>query len=151
MRRIRCAIPEPRLDLLPLIDVVFLLLTFFIFSLVLLVRADVLDVRLPALTSARPADRAQLLTVALDRKGELYLDGRPVRPQDLIPLLHDRLRETPDARLLIAADEQGASGDLLSLLDRLSAAGLGEFAVMGRSFDPAARGEPDSAPRPGER
>ena len=49
---------EPRLELTPLIDVVFLLLTFFVFAMVLSARLEVTDVRLPARARAsRPSRR----------------------------------------------------------------------------------------------
>ena len=63
---------------MPLIDVVFLLLTFFVFSMVLMVRADVLDLDLPVLGESGEGRQGSLITVALDERGELFVGGEPV-------------------------------------------------------------------------
>ena len=55
MRAIRRTDHEMRIEIMPLIDVIFLLLTFFIYAMVLLVRAEMLPMELPEFTSAAPA------------------------------------------------------------------------------------------------
>lgn len=62
----------------PLIDVVFLLLTFFVFSLVLLRRVSVMELDLPALATGQQAQDSPAVVVAIDRTGRLLVEGRPV-------------------------------------------------------------------------
>jgi len=131
MIRVRRTSPEPRMEMLPLIDVVFLLLTFFIFSLVLLVRVDVLNISLPTIGAGQPATSTNAITIALDRDGTLFVNAQPVTQDEL----GDRVRaiwdDQPEASLVVAADTQGISGDLLGLINLLAAEGLGEFAFVG--------------------
>lgn len=114
----------------PLIDVVFLLLTFFIFALVLMVRADVLDVKLPEI-GAGEAPKGELITIALDQDGRVLLEGEPTE----LSMLGERVRglrlERPEARLVIAVDREGRSGELIKLADTLAGEGLGEFSIIG--------------------
>lgn len=122
-----------RLELTPLIDVVFLLLTFFVFSLVLMVRADVLDVKLPELGAGRTAERVPAITIVIDEEGALFVEGEPAELDEI----GDRVRAIRDERgeaapLLLAVDAQGRSGDLIELADTLNAEGIGEFSVIGR-------------------
>jgi len=132
MRRVRRTAPEVRLDLTPLIDVVFLLLTFFLFSMVLMVRADVLDVSLPEIGSGRPGERVSAITVSIDADGSVYINGDPFAIED-VPAEVGRLRGvSAEAPVLIAVDEGGRAGRLIELADVLRGAGINEFSVIGR-------------------
>ncbi len=141
MRRVRRSSAGVRLELTPLIDVVFLLLTFFVFSVVLMVRADVLDVRLPELTAGRAADGARTITVAIDETGAVFVEGDAVE-RGMVAARVRELRDErgADAKILLAVDEGGRAGDLIRLADELSGAGLGEFSVLGRPGGAGAEG-----------
>lgn len=117
---------------MPLIDVVFLLLTFFIFALVLMVRADLMDIRAPGLQSGRPAAPGSAITVVVDAEGEFYVDGEAAAPEELIERIEARRAANPEARLFVAADEESRSGALLDVIDRLMEADLGDFSIVGR-------------------
>lgn len=128
-----------------MIDVVFLLLTFFIFSIALMVRADVLGVTLPDLTSGQEAERTEPITVTLRADGTLRLMGETVGRENLADAIRV-LRETrPDAPVLLAADVDAGAGALIELADALVGAGISRFSVVGR---PASRG-PDAPGDPG--
>lgn len=132
MRRIRRTSPEVRLDMTPLLDVIFLLLTFFVFSLVLMVRAEVLGVSLPGLGAAEEARGGAAITLTLDAQGRCYVDGEEAGIDEIVTQVKQRREANPGAALLIAADTEGRSGVLLEVVDRLSAAGIRDFALVGR-------------------
>jgi biopolymer transport protein ExbD len=132
MLRFRRHSPEPRLEMTPLIDVIFLLLTFFIFALVLMVRAELLDVRLPALSAASPSEPRAVVTLAIKADGSLFVDGTPAEPARIADLIRVRRVAKPDAALLIAVDEGGRNDTLLALLNELARAGLHDFSIVGR-------------------
>lgn len=133
MRRVRRSSAGVRLELTPLIDVVFLLLTFFVFSVVLMVRADVLDVRLPELSAGRSAEGARTITVTIDDQGRVFVEGEAVGRGGVGERVRAlRAERGEDSPILLAVDESGRAGDLIRLADELSAAGLGEFSVLGR-------------------
>jgi len=122
----------PRLEMTPLIDVVFLLITFFVFSLALLVRVDLLEVRTPAIRSGEPAERGASVTIALDAEGRVYVNGEATTADEAPALAQSLLEANPGARLYLAADERTQTGALLELVDRMSAQGLSEFSLVGR-------------------
>ena len=132
MIKVRRNIHEPRLEMTPMIDVVFLLLTFFIFSLVLMVRAEVLDVTLPTLSAGDPIAGADAITVAVDEGGSIYIDGEACAPGDVGTRVAEARRGRPEARVMVAADEGGRSGVLLGVLDALAKAGIADFSIVGR-------------------
>ncbi len=135
MVRFRRSSPEVRFEMTPLIDVVFLLLTFFIFALVLMVRANVLDVKLPEVGSG-PAAEGITVTIAIDRENQLFVDGEPVEKAALVEAVRAAMAEAPEARLVIAADQASASGVLISLADLLGREGLGAFSIIGTEPSP---------------
>ena len=139
--------PEVRLEMAPLIDVVFLLLTFFVFAMLLMVRAQVLDVTLPQFGSGQPAQETAAVTITLNAAGEVFVDEAPTARDQLIAALQARLETQPDAKITLAADTACPSGELLGVFDQLSKNGYGSFQLFGRPEDPGASPPPA---RPGE-
>lgn len=155
--RVRRTSDEPRVEMAPLIDVVFLLLTFFVFSLVLLSRVSVVDLDLPTMGSGGQRERPRALVVAVDGQGMVYVDGRPVGQaavagEPLSQTTRDALFEAIDAAIdpddtqppptiRMEIDERGASGAMLRVLDALRSRGYEAVELVGK---PAA-----STPTPG--
>src|SRR5690606_26059769 len=135
MRRIRRTSPEPRMEMTPLLDVVFLLLTFFVFALLLMVRADVLNVSLPRLGAATPATGVDTITITIDEAGAAYIDGVAVDVEGIADQVAERLAERPDARLLIAVDTRSRSATLMQIVNDLVAAEITNFALLGRTHE----------------
>lgn len=147
MRRVRSNLDEPRLEVMPLVDVIFLLLTFFVFAMVLMVRADALDVALPRLGAGEPVERGELITIAIRDDGSVFVNGDAVPIETVGEETARRIAERPPesagVRVVIAADERGATRELLRVLDALAGAGVGDVAIMGR---PAEGPDPATAP-----
>ncbi len=140
---------------MPLVDVVFLLLTFFVFALVLMVRADVLGVTLPEFGAGQAVQRESVMTISIDEQGGLRLDGEPIELESLAAAVRAALeaRVGSPPRVVIAADQRSASGALLGALDALTAAGVPDVSIMGRPrgasptpTDPADPATPESGP-----
>jgi biopolymer transport protein ExbD len=144
MRRARRSTAgEVRFEMTPLIDVVFLLLTFFIFALMVMVKADTLDIELPTLSAAGQASRGETITVTLTSTGEIRVDGQPipVLPEPAVPpdpadpaqptptplwvqAVQAAQEQRPDAAIVLIADERGRVGDLVGLFNGLREAGI---------------------------
>lgn len=139
-----------RLDMTPLIDVVFLLLTFFIFAMVLMVRADVLSIVLPKVgTGVSATERGEVL-VTLDAQGGVLVDGEPTPPADVGGRLKAILAEREGAVVLLAADARAPAGGLIELADALVEAGVKEFSIIGTPAGPkAGESSPGANPGPG--
>ena len=120
------------IELTPMIDVVFLLLTFFVFSIVLMVRADVLDVNLPQLTSGRVADRTVPITIAISQSGDLFINREPIELGSVIERVQELQVELGQSPLILAVDTQADAGVMISLADLLTGAGMGEFSIIGK-------------------
>ena len=118
---------EMRIEIMPLIDVIFLLLTFFIYAMVLMVRAEMLPMELPEMASAESATPAPAVTISLDRNGALFLDREPIEAADLVPRLRAAVDEDPKTRVYLAAEAEGDVDRLptfFDLYDRIANQGI---------------------------
>ena len=147
--KLRTSLPEPRLEMTPLLDVVFLLLTFFAFAMLVMVRADVVDVDLPVIdpsgsTASGPAPVVVSLTID-DRtavNGE-FLDNTAV-PEAVTKAV----AEQPDAPVVLEIDIGSASGRLIELVQQLRAAGIESFSILGSEGEVGAPTAPVPTPSP---
>lgn len=129
---------EPRLEIMPLLDVIFLLLAFFIYAMVLLVRAEILPVQLPELSQGRPATNVEAISISLDAEGALFVDANPTDLDSVVSALADALATKPGARVYLAADMEGRADRLptfIELVNRLRGSGIHEFFIVGKPTD----------------
>lgn len=150
MRRIRRNSYEARTDFIPLIDVIFVLLTFFVYSVVTMVQADVLPVRLTRMTAGQAASGAVVHAVTIDREGKLYYNRQPVDEATLDQKLAELAREPSKPRLYLAMEEQSTTDRgplLLQLVGKAQRAGVTDFALVGPPRS-TATGERTSATPP---
>ena len=135
MRRLRRDADEVRVEITPMIDVVFLLLTFFVFSIVMMVRADVLNVELPELASGVPAERAEPITIAVGGDGGLLVNREAVEMEGVVEMVRGIREDFPSAPIVLAVDVGSSSGVLIELADRLTGGGLGAFSILGQRVE----------------
>jgi len=119
--------------MMPMIDVVFLLLTFFVFAMVVMVRLDVSEIRLPiGRAGDAPLEQAPAITVTLAADGSLTLNGETAEQSGLIDSLNGLLEKAPDSQVFIGADENSSTGDLFILMDTLRDAGISDLRFLRR-------------------
>lgn len=118
-----------------MLDVVFILLIFFIFAMVLSKRFTVTDIRLPqAGAASTPAMTGnETIVVSLKPGGELLLNNEPVRMELLADRLAQLQRETPSAKVYLAPDTAASSGELFQLMDTLAKAGMRDVRFLRKS------------------
>jgi len=126
--------PEARIELMPLIDVIFLILTFFIYAMVLMVQVDVMPVPMESYISGESADPIPATSITLDLNGQVYLGQEPVEVGQMLPAIEKLLVEKPDTviYLVLAAGEGEIDrGPILTTLwDHLRESGI-EIKLVG--------------------
>ena len=125
---------ESRIEIMPLIDVVFLLLTFFIYAMVLMVRAEIVPMQLKEFESGSPAKIPLAITVSIDHSGMLFINRETVEMDQIVLRLQEIKKDDPDTVIYLAAEEHGTTDRLpifLELYDKLSLAGL-DIKLVGR-------------------
>lgn len=136
MQMIRRNDHEARIEILPLIDVVFLLLTFFIYSMLVMVHLEVLEIDMVPLAAGKQIKQSQVkaLTVDIDPDGALYLNKERMSADMLIEKLKEvgDTDETPPLFLLLSRQ---ASVDrapvMLDLISRFVTAGFNKYTFVG--------------------
>ncbi len=135
MRTIRRNDLAPRVEIMPLIDVIFLLLTFFIYSLIVMVRAEVLPVALTTLETGGRATAGQVQAITIDRDGNLYLNREPIGEEDLSQQLLVMAAQPKRPMLYLALEAQGSTDRgpiLIHLIERVRSAGIEDFVIVGQ-------------------
>lgn len=114
---------KARVEMTPMIDVIFLLLVFFVYSILNMTIQRGIAVELPKATNGQQTER-ETIRIVLTAEDVLLLDGDTEMTIDtLIKVV--RLRyETLGAPIVIAADRDAHAGPALELMAKLRAAGI---------------------------
>ena len=120
--------PPPTINLTPLIDVVFILLIFFLLTTTFRSTAG-LDVDLPnASTAKSPTEKTQVI-LTLNQAGELFFNDKLLALDEVIQTLKQKVPSQEPIFVILQADERVAHGEVVSLLDRLRSEGLKNIAI----------------------
>lgn len=118
---------DVRLEIIPLIDVVFCILTFFILAAVGLTRQQAIDLDLPSAQTGQPLP-SQIATgdrlyVSVDNVGQVYLDQQPVSPDLLFDVLQQFNQINPTGLIVLYAARDARYEDVITVLDTLRSVG----------------------------
>lgn len=117
------------IDLTPMIDMVFILLIFFIVSTSFIRESGVVVERPAALTSEN--QNAQVV-IGIDAANTLWLEGNSVDIRALPPRVQQLLAEKSDLGIIVAADVRTNAGVLVEVLDLCRQAGVSNVSVATR-------------------
>src|SRR5690606_16978557 len=110
------------IDLTPMLDVVFILLIFFIVTAVFVKEAGY-EVLKPQASMAEPAQLEPIL-IAISPAGEIWMDGDIIQTRALRARIEQRLAETPNAGVVVQADQQAPNEMVLAIMSAAREAGL---------------------------
>lgn len=116
MRFSRRESEDPSIDLTSLIDVVFLLLIFFMVTTRFIDGAN-LSVKLPSASQAARSIHNSPIVVAVDAHNRFYIGGRRIPPGQLAAALSARHQRYPQRGLVLRADERANHGAVVRVLD----------------------------------
>ena len=106
------------INVVPLIDVMFALLTFFIISSLSLTRSEGLRVNLPQASTAK-AQPSTPITVTIDAQGKLALNRKAVQLDALDSQIRQLAKPNQDTLVIINADQAVHHGRVVAVMDRL--------------------------------
>ncbi|AQU82113.1 MAG: biopolymer transporter ExbD [Halomonas sp.] len=112
-------------NLTPMLDVVFIMLIFFIVT-TSFIKESGIEIERPESSSASPRPDAQVL-VAVTPEGAVWVDGKPVDVHRIGQEVAGMLTE--DGSVVIQADRESTTGLLIEVMDRLKQAGVDQVAV----------------------
>ncbi|MFZ3229315.1 MAG: biopolymer transporter ExbD [Pseudobdellovibrio sp.] len=116
------------INITPFVDVVLVLLIIFMITAPVLMK-DIIDVRLPKTTSG-DGQVMQTLGVAINKDGNILLNGNLTDEEGLKVAVKEALLKSPEAQAIISADIDVAYGRVVKIIDLLKTQGLEKFAVQ---------------------
>ncbi len=119
------------IDLTPMLDVVFIMLIFFIVTATF-VKESGIEVNRPEASTATKQERANIL-VAIDRNGEIWINRRRVEVDALRPNIERLHAENPQGTVVIQADQEAQTKQLVAVMDAAREAGVYEISIAAES------------------
>jgi biopolymer transport protein ExbD len=102
------------IDLTPMLDVVFILLIFFIVTSVFVTEAGI-DVSKPQASTAEARSK-DLILIAISDDGQIWIDGEQLDPRFIRSRFERRLAETPNASVVIQGDRAAQNENVMTIL-----------------------------------
>jgi biopolymer transport protein ExbD len=118
---------KARLEMISLMDVMFLILVFFIYSIFSMSVHRGIKVNLPSATGVQ--EKGELTLVTLTAENILYLNKRPMKMDDLVPLAAG-LWKDKKLPVMISADQKAELGIGIELLSKLKKSGVERVAFQ---------------------
>jgi len=129
MRRLNkdIAEEESNIDITPMLDVVFIMLIFFIVTATFIKESGI-DVNRPDAATAVKKSKANIL-IAINDKNEIWIDRRQVDIRSVRPNIERLHAENPQGSVVIQADKKSYTETLIKVMDASRSAGVYNVAI----------------------
>ncbi|GJM43533.1 MAG: biopolymer transporter ExbD [Gemmatimonadota bacterium] len=118
---------EQEINITPMLDVVFILLIFFIVT-ASFVKEPGVDVNRPQAETAQPKEKANIL-IAIDSAGIIWIDRRQIDPRAVRANIERLHAENPQGTVIIQADNDARTEVLVTVMDAARLAGVYDVAI----------------------
>ena len=109
---------ENQINILPMIDIIFAILSFFIISSLFLTRIDSIEVNLPkSSTAVREKNRPQIITV--DNNEKIYFKSNEISLKNISALIRKNIENLEEPLVILRSDTSVKYGLIVNLLDEL--------------------------------
>jgi biopolymer transport protein ExbD len=112
-----------RIELIPLVDIIFLLLVFFIYSMLSMAVYRGIPVVLPKAQSVEAAKERSVF-ITIDKEGRVFVDQKPIQRHELLEWLQRERTAFPGATAMISADGGVPYRVFVEVLDKVRIAGF---------------------------
>ena len=130
---------KARIEVIPMIDIVFFLLVFFMISTLSMTINRSLPVNLPKAASSQQELPGETANLTVTKDGALFLNKEPVTLQDMSPKLKAELAKAPNLLVIVTADDQTSHGAIVDVIDEMRLAGVSRLAI---AVNPERRTQP---------
>ena len=122
---------KARIEIIPLIDIVFFLLATFVMVSLSMVKNQGISVRLPRAETCtqQTAKESKLIVVSITDTGEIYVNKEKVSPDGLKKRLNELKDRKTDPAILLNGDDKALLGRAVFVLDEARKLGIKKFAV----------------------
>jgi biopolymer transport protein ExbD len=114
----------------PLIDMIFILLIFFLVT-TSFVKESGVEVRRPVAQTAETKEKANMI-IGIDEQGHVHIEGKRIDVRSVRSRMEQYLMQTPKGSVVIAADERSRTDTLIQVLDACRLAGVQNISIAAR-------------------
>ena len=118
---------ETELDMTPMLDIVFIMLIFFIVT-TSFVKESGVTVSTPQADTASQQENANIF-IAITAQGEVWIDRRPVDQRSVRAIVARLHADNPEGSVIIQADEEANTRMLVDVMDQVRLAGVEGIAI----------------------
>lgn len=118
---------EAQIDMTPMLDVVFIMLIFFIVTTSFVKEAG-LDVTRPAAELATARESGNIM-IAVSEQGDIWMDKHEIEMSQVQILTEQAVAEYPESSVVVIADERAPSGVVLEVMDNAKQAGVSKISI----------------------
>lgn len=115
---------KARIEIIPLIDIMFFLLASFMLASLSMIRMQSIKMDLPTATVAKRDFKPDILNIAVDKAGNLYVEKKPVNIVELQGILSNKFRSNTNVPVYISGDKDATHGTVIGVLDLVRRAGI---------------------------
>jgi len=119
-----------RIEIIPLIDIMFFLLASFMMVSLQLDRTTNTKVNLPPATQGSPDYKPDMINIAVDSNGLVWLEKKQITIPQLVTALSNRFSENTNLPVYISADTATRHGNMVDVLQAVRRIGLQKVAFM---------------------
>lgn len=136
--KIRSPLParKTRLEIIPLIDVMFFLLASFMMVSLTMTKQQTIAVNLPVATASQRDFKPDMINIGVSAVGDVFLDKEPITLPDLQRRLKERHQSAPETPVYISGDADTRHADMVRVLDEVRRVGFAKVAFNVRPGEP---------------
>jgi biopolymer transport protein ExbD len=121
---------KARIEIIPLIDIMFFLLACFMLVSLSMVTSKSVKVSLPTAQTGDVENKPNTLSISVDATGGIFLDKRPIGKNELQSELARDYSQNKKTRVVISGDLDARHGVVIAVLDRVRSAGIENVAFQ---------------------
>src|SRR3982751_1801126 len=113
-----------RIEIIPLIDIMFFLLASFMMVSLSQVTMKGWKVNLPQGKSGEVQSKKDYISLSVDKEGTYYFDKTPIKLEEILPRLQQVYKTNPEAKIFIRGDVEAVHGNVTRMLDQIRSSGF---------------------------
>jgi biopolymer transport protein ExbD len=117
-------IKKARIEIIPLIDIMFFLLASFMLVSLSMINMRGMDVNLPTATSSAPVTKSDFIVVSIDALMDIYFEKEKVPEEMVLPKFQELYNANKDVRIFIRSDKDATYEKVVFVLDKARTAGI---------------------------
>ena len=123
---------KPTIMIIPMIDIIFFLLVFFMLSMLTMVTQKTIALKLPVATVAK-VDTTKTLPVSVDKNGAIYFEREKISLPDLQSRLISAKEKSEKVTVVLRGDVDSSYGDVVTVMDAIRHAGIDRISAATES------------------